>query len=117
MYRTLSAIAAVVVTALIFSPALAESIAVSASAAAPSGAYLAKKAKVSLDGLDLQTAQGAAIVLDRIDAAAKVVCAQRTSYRMDAHRARVFNECRTFATREAVATLNSSVLTQLAAAR
>lgn len=118
MYRTLSAAAAVVITALMFvPPALAQTVTVSASAPAPSGMYMAKAARVSLAGLDLRSAQGAANALDRIDAASRAVCGERVGYPMNAARAKLFQDCVGFQTRETVAALNVPALTQYSAAR
>lgn len=118
MYRTLSAAAAVVITAMMFvPPALAQTVTVSAAAAAPSGTYLTKAAKVSVVGLDLNTAQGAAVALDRIEAASRVVCGEQAGYRMPPSRASLFQDCRARTVRFAVQALDRPVLTQLAAAR
>jgi UrcA family protein len=118
MYRTLfAAAAAVTITALMFVPAMAQSVTVAASAAAPSGNYQARAATVSLAGVDLGSSQGAATALDRIDAAARVVCGERVGVPMSLARARVFAACRTRTTTNAVQTIDAPQLTMLAAAR
>jgi UrcA family protein len=118
MYRMLSAVAAVVITALMFvPPAMAQSVTVSAAAAAPSGMYMTKAARVSLAGIDVGSAQGAAYALDRIEAASRAVCGERVGYAMNAARAKLFQDCVGYQTRETVAALNVPALTHYAAAR
>lgn len=116
MLRTLSASAAVVITALMFVPAMAQSVTVTGSAPTPSGsAYQVKEVRVSLDGIDLGTTQGATTVFDRINAAARAVCGEQSV--MNAARARAFETCRSRAVRYAVQQVDAPALTQLAAAR
>jgi UrcA family protein len=118
MYRILSASAAFVMTALMFAPAMAQSVTVSGSAPVASGSvYQLKEVRVSLDGIDLGTSQGAAAVFDRIDAAARVVCGERAGVAMNLARTRIFETCHERAVRYAVQAVDVPALTQIAAAR
>lgn len=116
MHRTLSAAA---LAAVLFVPAMAQpaSITVSASAPTDSGLYQVKAVKVTLADVDLGTAQGAAALLDRIDAAARLVCGERAGHTMNESRAKIFATCRARAVRYAVQDVDAPQLTQLAATR
>jgi UrcA family protein len=119
MYRTLSAIAAVVVTALLFVPAMAQpnTITIAASAPNEAGFYEVKAVRVSLAGIDLDSSQGAATLFDRIDVAARKVCGERPGYTMNPARANIFETCRARAVRFAVTDVDAPQLTQFAAVR
>jgi UrcA family protein len=121
MYRILSAGAAALVTTLLFVPATAQSASITIAASAPvtsvSSLYQVNKTSVSLDGVDLKTASGAATLLERIDTAARKVCGERPGETMNAARAKVFATCRARTVHYAVKELDAPALTQLAAAR
>jgi UrcA family protein len=116
MYRSLSA-AAVALFALMSVPAVAQSITVTASEPSLMGFYEVKSVPVSLDGLDLNSAVGAATVLDRIDAAARLVCGERADRTINARLAKLVATCEARAVHYAVKELDAPALTQLASAR
>jgi len=74
-------------------------------------------ATVSYAGLDLGTAQGAAALLDRIDAAARVVCGEKAGRKMNETRTKLFDNCLARTTADAVKAVNVPQLTQVAASR
>ena len=115
MYRTLSAAA---LAAVLFVPAMAQpaSITVSASAPTVSGLYQVKAVNVAFADVDIGTAQGAAVLLDRIDAAARLVCGERAGRTMNEARTKIFATCRARAVRYAVQEVGAPQLAQLAAA-
>lgn len=115
MYRLLSASAAVVMTALMFVPAMAQSITITGSAPSQTGYQEVRALKISLADIDLNSAQGATMLFDRIDAAARKVCGESAD--MSPARAKVFDTCRTRAVHYAVKEVDAPQLTQLAAAR
>ena len=96
-------IAAVLTSALFFAPALAgNSVTIAAMAPMSSGGYQPRSATVFYGDLDPATAQGSAALIDRIDAASRMVCGERTGPLMSGDRARAFADCRARATAEAV---------------
>lgn len=115
MYRMLSASAAVVMTALMFVPAMAQSITITGSAPSQTGYQEVRAMKVSTADVDLNTAQGATTLFDRIDAAARAVCGESAD--MSPARAKVFATCRARAVHYAVKEVDAPQLTQFAAAR
>jgi UrcA family protein len=116
MHRTLSVAA---LAAVLFVPAMAQpaSITVSASAPTGSGLYQQKAVSVQVADADLGTAQGAAALLDRINAASRVVCGERAGQTMNTARAKLFAACQARTVTAAVQAVNAPALTQLAAAR
>ncbi len=116
MHRTLSAAA---LAAVLFVPAMAQPAFLTVSATAPtgSGLYQKKAINVPFADVDLGTPQGAAALLDRIDAASRAVCGERADRPMDVVRARVFAACHKQTVAAAVEAVNAPVLTQFAATR
>jgi UrcA family protein len=105
--------------AALFVPALAEGHAVVVSGLAPmhNGGYQVKTVKVAYDDLDPSAAQGAAALLDRIAAAARMVCGERSGFLMSGDRAKEFTSCRARATADAVKAAGLPDLARIAATR
>jgi UrcA family protein len=120
MSRITSVVAgAIVAAALSFASAGADPATITMSATAPTetGMYQVKAVKVAFADVDLSTAQGAAVLLDRIDAAARMICGERAGRTMDEARAKIFATCRTRAVHYAVKDVDAPQLTQLTAVR
>jgi UrcA family protein len=105
--------------AALFVPALAEGHSVLVSGLAPmhSGGYQIKTIKVTYDDLDATTAHGAEALLDRITAAARMVCGERSGFLMNGERAKEFAACRSRATAQAVESLGMPDIARIAATR
>jgi UrcA family protein len=105
------------ISALMFVPAMAQSLTVTGSAPAQGGGVDQVWAKkVSYADLDLGTTQGATTLLNRIDVAARAVCGEREGYTMNAARAKAFAKCYARTMHYAVKEVDAPQLTQLAAA-
>jgi UrcA family protein len=104
--------------AALFIPALAEgqSVAVSGLAPMQNGGYQVKTVKVTYDDLDTATPGGAAALLDRITAAARVVCGERSGLMANSARP-AFDKCRARAAAKAVEAAGIPELAKIAAAR
>ncbi|GAA0584807.1 UrcA family protein [Rhizomicrobium electricum] len=100
-------------------PALAEGHSVLVSGLAPmhAGGYQLKTIKVTYDDIDATTAHGAKALLDRIAAAARIVCGERSGFLMNGERAKEFAACRARATAQAVESLGMPDLAKIAATR
>ncbi len=109
----MKAYAVALTSVLLYAPAVAgPSITIAAMAPLSSGGYQPRTTIVSYDDLDPNTAQGAAALLDRIDAAARSVCGERSGSLANGERARAFAACRNRAVTDAVKAVG---LTQQAA--
>lgn len=108
-----------VLAAALFVPALADGHAVAVSGLAPmhNGGYQVKTVKVTYDDLDTATPGGAATLLDRITAAARLVCGERSGFLMNGDRAKEFAVCRDRAVANAVEVVGVPDLAKIAAAR
>jgi UrcA family protein len=116
MHRS-SFAAAVMISALMFVPAMAQSLTVTGSAPAEAGGMDQVWAKkISYADLDLGTAQGATTLFNRIDAAARSVCGERDGLTMNAARAKAFAKCYARTVHYAVKEVDAPQLTQIAAA-
>lgn len=107
-----------VVAAALFIPALAEGHSVLVSGMAPmhNGGYQLKTVKVTYD-LDPTTAHGAEALLERIAAAARLVCGERSSMIMNSERTKEFDACRARAAAQAVETVGVPDLAKIAVTR
>jgi UrcA family protein len=112
---SLTAIAFVALTV----PALAGGTSVVVTGTAPmgNGGYQSKSAAVTFTDLDIATAPGAAALLDRIAAASRVVCGERSGTPMNGERQRELAQCAARATKQAVEAINTPALSQVAAAQ
>lgn len=110
---------AALATALSFASAWAGPAAITVSASAPtdSGVFQVKAVNVTVADVDLGTAQGAAALFDRIDAASRVVCGERQGRTMNDKRAKLFATCRVQTVKQAVLAVNAPQLTEIAATR
>lgn len=99
-------------------PALAGGGAVVVTGMAPlgNGGYQYKTATVAFADLDIASAPGAAALLDRIAAASRVVCGERSGTPMNGERKRELALCAARATKQAVEAVNVPALSQIAAA-
>ena len=112
-------ITAAALVATLAVPALAGGPAVTVSGYAPlnAGGYQMKTFVVAYGDLELSTPQGAAMLLDRIQNASRVVCGERAILPMSGERKREFAACQTRAIATAVQAVNAPALTQIAANR
>ncbi len=107
-----------VVAAALFVPALAEGHSVLVSGMAPmhNGGYQLKTVEVAYD-LDPATPHGAEALLNRINAAARLVCGERSSLIKNSERTKEFDACRARATAQAAEAAGVPDLAKIAATR
>lgn len=112
-------IAAIALTAVLSIPALAEGHSVVVSGMAPmhNGGYQLKAVRVIYDDLDPATPLGAEALLDRINAAARVVCGERSGFVMNSERTKDLVACRTRAKAQAVEAIGVPDVARIAATR
>jgi UrcA family protein len=110
---------AMLLTAALAAPALAGGPAVTVAGYAPmnAGGYQMRTVTIAYGDLDLSGAPGAAMLLDRIQNAARVVCGERAILPMSGERKREFAACQAHTVALAVQQVNAPTLTQVAAAR
>lgn len=106
---------AIVVTAGAW--AASASIRVEGTAPLPSGMYQARSLSVSYDDLDVASADGAAALYQRLEAATHVVCGEKLARHMTDELEKKYAACRANAMSHAVAEVNLPKLTQVAAAK
>lgn len=114
------ALAAIALSAVLSSAAAyaaTGTVLVTASAPNDSGLYQTKAVAVAYNDLDISSAQGAAVLYERIFKASRVVCGGRAGVSMQYRRAKVFEECRAQATTDAIAASDLPQLKQYAASR
>ncbi|MDR3526552.1 MAG: UrcA family protein, partial [Rhizomicrobium sp.] len=80
-----------------------------------SGGYQPRSATVSYGDLDVTSAQGSAALVNRIDAASRAVCGERTGPMMAGDRARDFAACRSAAIADALRNVGLTAPTAYAA--
>lgn len=114
MKRFILTVAALV--AVLSVPALAgTTVTVSGFSPMANGGYQIKSAAVAYGDLDLSTAQGTAMLLDRIQTASRAVCGERAIRPISGERKREFAACQSRSIAAAVEAVNAPALTQMAA--
>jgi|GEM_PF-683690 len=93
------------------------SIRVEGTTPLPSGVYQVRGVSVSFDDLDVSSSEGAAMLYQRLDAAARMVCGEKLALHVTSALEKKRATCRTQALSQAVAAVNLPKLTQVAAAK
>lgn len=108
---------AILVSALVL-PGLAAAApaVVKLQAASPVGSRLARVISISYDDRELATAEGAAALYQRIEAASRIVCGEQDVTRHDAETDKKLVTCRQRAIRYAISDLNAPRLEDVARA-
>lgn len=100
-----------------FLPALAAETSVTVTGVAPvgNGGYQQKAARISYGDLDLSSHDGAAVLLQRIDRASRLVCGEGVGLMRTTESRKSFEQCRSTAAAAAIRSVNATAVTQLAA--